>query len=121
MSDKIQITLRGLERSEALEARIRRLLARLECRHADILGCRVVVEAPHRAMHQGGQFVVRLDLKVPGGEIVVNRDHNEDAYAALRDAFNAAGRQLSDHEQRRRGKVKSHGSRAGIDADGGHE
>jgi ribosome-associated translation inhibitor RaiA len=112
MSDQVQITVRGFEQSEALEARIRRLLARLECRHAAILGCRVVVEAPHRAKHQGVQFVVRLDLKVPGGEIIVNRDHHEDPHVALRDAFNAAGRQLADLARRRRDTARSRGSRA---------
>jgi ribosome-associated translation inhibitor RaiA len=112
MSDQIQITVRGLEHSEALEARIRRLFARLECHHPAILGCRVVVEAPHRAMHQGVQFVVRLDLKVPAGEIIVNRDHHEDPHVALRDAFNAAGRQLADLARRRRDTARSRGSRA---------
>jgi ribosome-associated translation inhibitor RaiA len=43
---------------------------------------------------------VRIDLKVPGKEIVVNRDHDEDIYVALRDAFDVARRQLEDHARR---------------------
>jgi hypothetical protein len=39
---------------------------------------------------------------VPGGEIVVNRDHDldhahEDVFVAMRDAFAAAARRLEDH------------------------
>lgn len=114
MANQIQITLRQIERSDALETRIRRLAAKLERVHAGIASCRVVVEAPPRHKNHGGQFVVRLDLKVPGHEIIVNRDHSEDPYVALRDAFEAAGRQLEEHAQRRRREVKSHSPAAPV-------
>lgn len=55
------------------------------------------------------RLVVRLDLTVPEGEIVVNRDHREDLYVALRSAFDAARRQLDDYARRQRGEVKMHG------------
>jgi len=54
------------------------------------MSCRVVVEIPHKHHHQGKQFNVRIDIGVPGDEIVINRDHHEDVYVALRDAFDAA-------------------------------
>jgi ribosome-associated translation inhibitor RaiA len=40
--------------------------------------------------------------------IVVNHDAHEDVYVALRDAFDAAGRQLEDSIRRMRGDVKHH-------------
>jgi ribosome-associated translation inhibitor RaiA len=39
---------------------------------------------------------VRVDLRVPGREIVASREHHEDVYVALRDAFESAHRQLED-------------------------
>ena len=39
-------------------------------------------------------FVLRV--RVPDHEIVVNRDHAEDPYVALRDAFDVASRRLED-------------------------
>jgi cold shock CspA family protein len=52
---------------------------------------------------------VHIDIKIPGGgELVVNRAQNEDIYVAIRDAFNAASRQLEDHVRVQRGDVKSH-------------
>jgi hypothetical protein len=42
-------------------------------------------------------FNIHIDLGVPGKEIVVDRQENEDAYVALRDAFDAAKRQLEDY------------------------
>ena len=74
MTNPLQITLCDMDRSEALASPIRRALQRLERLYSGIVGCRVVVEAPHHHQRQGRQFVVRLDLTVPGGEIVVNRD-----------------------------------------------
>jgi cold shock CspA family protein len=72
-----------------------------------------VVERPHRQHHKGTLFHVRIDLRVPGRELVVNRDPtehhaHEDVYVAIRDAFDAARRQLEDHAREMRGGVKSH-------------
>jgi len=98
----LQITLRDIERSEALEDRIRRSVRRLERFYPAIVGCRVVVEAPHHHQRQGRLYTVRLDLRIPGGEIVIDRDHDEDVYVALRDAFDGARRQLEERVERRR-------------------
>jgi len=57
-----------------------------------------MVEIPSRHRHQGKEFVVRLDIKVPGSEIVISHDHHVDLYAALHDAFHAAQRRLEGRE-----------------------
>jgi len=104
----MQITIRDIEHSEALESRIRDKVKKLDEFFDHIMSCRVVVEMPHKHQHQGKQFNVRIDLGVAGGEIVVNRDHAEDVYVALRDAFDAAKRQLEDYVRKIRGNVKKH-------------
>ena len=108
MQTDLQITVRDMEHSPALERRIREKVKKLEQVYPRIMGCRVVLESPHRHKHQGKQFIVRLDVTVPGKEIVVNHDHHEDAYVALRDAFNAARRQLEEYGRIQRGDVKNH-------------
>lgn len=109
----LQITFRGMEPSLAVEERIRERAARLDRFHDHIMSCRVVVEEPHRHHHQGKLFHVRIDLTVPHHELVVNReapqDHaHEDVFVAIRDAFDAAQRQLSSLVQKQRGVVKKH-------------
>ena len=104
----LQITFRNFPQSEAVEARIRAKAAKLEEFHPHIMSCHIVVEEVDRHRHQGKQFSVRLDLRVPGHEVVVDRDHDEDIYVALRDAFNAAGRQLEEVARTQRGDVKTH-------------
>jgi ribosomal subunit interface protein len=108
MQIPLQITIRDIEHSEALEARIRSKAAKLDEFFSHIISCRVVVELPHKHHHQGKQFNVRIDIGVPGSEILVNRDHAEDVYVALRDAFDAAKRQLEDYARKVRGDVKTH-------------
>jgi ribosomal subunit interface protein len=118
MSNQTQITLRNIDRSEAMETKVRRSVAKLERLHAGLLRCHVVVESPHQHKHQGRQFVVRLDIKVPDSEIIVNRDHDADPYVALREAFDAAARQLGEYSRKRRGEVKRHSAAgAGTGAD----
>lgn len=108
MQIPLQITIRDFEHSEALETHIREKAKKLDEFFDHIMSCRVVVEVPHKHHHQGKQFNVRIDLGVAGGEIVVNRDHAEDVYVALRDAFDATKRQLEDYVSKLRGDVKMH-------------
>lgn len=108
MKTPLQITFRDMERSDALETHIREKADKLETFFDPIMSCRVVVEMPHQHKHQGKFFNVRLDIGVPGSEIVVNRDQHEDVYVALRDAFDAAGRQLKDYARRLHGETKVH-------------
>ena len=104
----VQVTYQGLQSSSALDEAVRERAAKLEQFHARIVSCRVVIEQPARSQQQGKQFVVHVNLKVPGHEIAVNRDHHEDVYVALRDAFDAARRQLEDFAREDRGEVKRH-------------
>jgi ribosomal subunit interface protein len=108
MKLQLQITTRDIPHSEALESHIRQKAEKLETFYPQIMGCRIVVEVPHKHKHQGNLFNVRLDITVPGKELVVTREPNEDVYVALRDAFDAAKRQLEDYGRRQRGEVKAH-------------
>ncbi len=108
MQIPLQITIRGAAHSEELETHIRNKARKLDEFFEHITSCRVVVEIPHKHHHQGKMYNVRIDIGVPGHEIVVNRDMNEDVYVALRDAFDAAKRQLEDYVRVFRGDVKTH-------------
>jgi cold shock CspA family protein len=99
-------------RTEALQS-----IADLERVSDRIIGCHVVIAKPHRRHRQGGLYSVRIELFVPGAEIVVNREHHldhahEDVLVALRDAFLVARRLLEDHVHRLRGEEKPHSPRA---------
>jgi ribosomal subunit interface protein len=113
MQIPLQISFRNMDPSPAVEARIREKAAKLERFHDRIIGCNVVVEAPHRHQNKGKLYNVRVDISVPGKDVVVDRakplDHaHEDVYVAIRDAFDAATRRLEDHARRMRGDIKTH-------------
>lgn len=108
MQSALQITMRDMPRSDMLEDHIRQKVTKLENFYPHLVGCRVVVEVPHKHKHQGRKFEIRLDITVPGGELVVNRESDGDVYVALRDAFDAARRQLEDYGHRQRGATKTH-------------
>jgi len=137
MKIPLKITFRDIAPSKAIEDNIRERADKLDSLYDGIMSCRVIVEAPHRHHHKGKAYVVRIDMAVPGGELVINRapkrlaaakadrpeeletnlaeNHkpskhaaHEDLYVAIRDAFNAAGRKLQDYTRRRRGEIKNH-------------
>jgi ribosome-associated translation inhibitor RaiA len=103
----LQITLRNLAQSDDVDQLIRERADRLQHFHSHLVSCRVVLElAGHQ--HQGKLFVVRIGLKVRGAEIVVDHQHDEDVRIAIREAFDAARRQLEDQARLQRGDVKFH-------------
>jgi ribosomal subunit interface protein len=104
----LQITLRDIPQSEAVQAAIRKKAEKLEQVFDRIMGCRVLVEAPHRHHNKGVLYNVSVDVTVPGNELVVKREQHEDLYVAIRDAFDAARRQLKDYSERKRGRIKHH-------------
>jgi ribosome-associated translation inhibitor RaiA len=109
----LQITFRNLDKSEALAQRIRARVEELDSRYPRLVSCRVMVEAPHRHHHKGALFHVRIELGVPGRELVISSDVKEakehhDPYVAVRDAFDAARRRLDEFARRQRGETKSH-------------
>lgn len=106
----LQITVRNASISEVVKEDIRKKAAKLDQFSDYIMACRVTVEAPHRHHRQGLRYNVRIDITVPGAELVVRRQQHEDIYVAVRDAFDAARRRLEDYERKLRGDVKLHRS-----------
>jgi ribosomal subunit interface protein len=124
MQIPLQISLHGIAHSNALYEAIREKAEKLERYYDHIMSCRVVLELAGRHKRQGKQFSARIDLKVPGGELAVTKEHDEDVQVALRDAFDAARRRLEDYARGQRGDVKRHppeytGRVARIDAEQG--
>ena len=132
-----------MEPSDAVTARIEAEAAKLDTFFDRITSCRVVVEAPHRHHKWGELFHIRIELGVPGTELLVSHEpapratlshddeavlkkhieihpEHKDVYVAIRDAFASARRRLQDYVKRLRGEVKTHRQslRPGIGTNG---
>lgn len=124
------VTFRGFSPSPALEDDIRKHVAKLETYFASIMGCRVLVELVQRHHRAGNRYHVRIDLTVPGDEIVVAHEaslraaaqdlgtekitkaseldgERKHARVAVREAFDVARRRLQDFARRYRRSVKT--------------
>ena len=113
MSVEVQTTYRDFPPPLLAEKRIRQRVEKLERLFPRIISCHVVAEEAHQSHHKGKLYSVHVNVAVPGGEIVANREHHdrrdhEDFYVAMRDAFDALERQLRSRAERRRGEFKSH-------------
>src|SRR5690349_9703128 len=107
------LTYRGMGHSPALDAFVREQAEDLERFFDGIVTCRVVIELSEA--RRGRPYHVRIDLRLPGEEIVVNRHpgrhvvyepdgegeraraedfdgEHKDVYFAVSHAFRAAGR-----------------------------
>ncbi|MGZ8199111.1 MAG: HPF/RaiA family ribosome-associated protein, partial [Burkholderiales bacterium] len=113
MQVPLQITFHNMQRSDAVEAKIRARAEKLERFCDSLVGCRVAIEAPHQHQAAGRHFLVKVEVTVPGEKLVACREPDAhhaytDVYVAIRDAFDTVRRQLEDYERRRRGQVKAH-------------
>jgi len=131
----LQIVSRGFELPRAAEAWIRDEAAKLETFYPRIMACRVAVESPHHHHKSGSLYHIRIDLTLPGGELVLKHEPNlvgrarrtgaleirkhwevktlhKNLRLAINDAFKAAGRRLQDYARRQRGQIKHHESPA---------
>lgn len=131
MKAPLQVTFRNMEPSTVVEGWIRAEAGKLETFYSSIMGFRVAVEMPHRHHVKGIPYHIRIDLRVPGGELVFNRQPNprnqarqagkgkvtkslemaaphKDLRLAIDDAFRIAGRRLQGYARRQSGHVKTH-------------
>jgi cold shock CspA family protein/ribosome-associated translation inhibitor RaiA len=96
----LQIVRHGVELSPAEEEAIREAAGKLESFWDQIISCRVLVDMPQRRGRTGRRYNVRIDLRVPGGELVIKRQPREQLLDAVQDAFQAAGRRVQDRVRR---------------------
>lgn len=113
MSQRSQITFRDMDPSPAIEEYAMERAAKLDRFCDSIQRCHVTIEVPHRHHLHGKRYNVRIDVTVPGAEIVVARDPaeniaHEEVHAAIDAAFDDAQRRIEDHVRRRRQDVKQH-------------
>lgn len=124
----LQITFHHAKATTDAEQRIRAEVGKLSRFYRRIMGCRVVIEGSS-GRREGNPYLVRVDLAVPGGEIVVrnepglagparqieepeirkvmeSRSSQKGLRLAIRDAFKAAGRRLQDFARRQRRDTK---------------
>lgn len=109
MAVSAQVTFRDIPHSDAVQAHVERRVAKLETFNDRITRCQVVVESPHRHHQHGKRFHVRIDMHVPGRELVISRNLDamtEDMHAAVDDAFTDAERVLEDYTRRLQEGVK---------------
>jgi cold shock CspA family protein len=114
MQVPLAMSFRSVQKDRSIEDLIRARADKLGrvCDH--LMSCRVGVE--RRQMHQeiGNPYRVRIDMMVsPGHELVVRREPSKGYMhdpldVVVRDAFNAAERQLQKLVQQQRREVKSH-------------
>lgn len=101
----LQITFRDIGPSPAVAEHIRRRAEKLDGHYERLTGCRVAIESPNRHVHSGKHYTVRIDMTVPGAELVIARQHDiddADAYVAIDRAFDEAERVLREHANKMR-------------------
>jgi ribosomal subunit interface protein len=103
------VQFHGMEPSQAIEAMVHDHVRKLERFCDNIVSCRVGIDMLSRHQRHGRPTGVRIDLTIPGFELVVNRVEHEDIRVAMREAFDDMRRQIEDVVRRRREPLKPGG------------
>jgi ribosome-associated translation inhibitor RaiA len=110
----VNITYRGLEKSDEIDKLILEYSARLEkfCDH--INRCDVAIEQPNHAHQKGNPYRVRIDVTVaPRHELVAEEEQidngsHQPLNKAIHDAFKTMERELRRVVDKQRHEVKTH-------------
>jgi ribosomal subunit interface protein len=113
MQTPLEIVFDDIDSSPAVEQRIRERVRRLERFYDGITSCHVALSTPHRHQRKGRIWNVRIEVRVPGTELVTSRkpgdvDAHEDLLVAIRDAFDVMERELKSWHAKVQGEVKTH-------------
>ncbi len=120
MTNEFQVVFHNIDQSNAVNEAVQKRIHKLERYCDQIITGRVVLDSPHNNHHKGKVYSVGLEIHTPSKEVRVNQEQHdnhahEDLYVAIRDAFNAAERQLKSIDKKHRGGKSQ---RAGSDFDG---
>ena len=100
MNAPVEVHFHGIQRSEAIDQRVRDKVAKLEKHFERMTSCRVVLEATQRTALKPKVYCIKIEIGVPRQRpIVVCHERvgshaSEELTMALRDAFEAALRKV---------------------------
>jgi ribosome-associated translation inhibitor RaiA len=112
MNTPIEITFHGIDKSEAVEERVRDKVAKLEKHCGRMTRCRVVLEVPHRSPAKPKVYQIKIEISLPRRRPIVVSHEREGSHAseelalALRDAFEAALRKVDGVSTRMTARTK---------------
>lgn len=102
----LQIAFHGVDHSDAVETSIRSAVDKLEKINNHITACRVAVESRnHKSETHRPALRVRIDVTVPGSELVVTEEpevgQRHDIQTAIRRGFASMERRLKEQWNRK--------------------
>ncbi len=97
--EPVQISFHGVEPSQALSDLVEKRAQKLLRFNDRLLRCRVAIESPHHHHQHGNHYRVRIDLTLPGEEVIVShapdeRSIDKDVFSAVNHAFDSVRRQV---------------------------
>lgn len=115
MTNDFQIVFHNIEQSTSISDAVNKRISKLQRFCDRILAGRVVLDSPHNNHHKGKVYSVGLEIHIPSKEVRVNQEQHdnhahENLYVAIRDAFNAAERQLKAIHKKHRTERNHHSS-----------
>jgi cold shock CspA family protein/ribosome-associated translation inhibitor RaiA len=114
MKVPLEISFRGVDKTDDLERLIHEKSDKLEKICDTIISCRVAVERPQAHQQTGNPFRVRINLRLPPGkDLTVKRESSEGHLhdklpVVISDAFDTAFRRLKKQMAKQQGQVKMH-------------
>jgi len=107
MTNDFQIVFHNIDQSTSISDAVTKRISKLQRFCDRILAGRVVLDSPHNNHHKGKVYSVGLEIHTPSKEVRVNQEQHdnhahENLYVAIRDAFNAAERQLKAVDKKHR-------------------
>lgn len=96
------------KRTPALTNHIELNMSRLEHFSENIVSCHIIIALTQHTHHNSNLYNVKIILGLPGKELVVCHNNEENLYVGIQEAFMVMETQLKERMQRMHNHVKSH-------------
>ena len=114
MQVPVEISYRNVDKTDEIESLVQEKINKLQKFCSQMTSCRVAIEKAHDHPSSGSPYRVRLDITVPPGhELAVVENPGEgnqykELQTVIRDAFEAARRQVVELNEKQQDQVKHH-------------
>jgi len=108
MQVPLQITIRDIPHSPAVEKQIMKWSDKLEQYSSHIISCRVVVEFANKNHQNGKLYQTNIDVTLPKQVELISSKQHENMYQSIHEAFFCMLRQIDKAMGKMSGETKSH-------------
>ena len=108
MQTPLNIRFHHMDRSAAIEAKLREKIEKFDSFYNDFISCSITVECINPKKLNGSLYSIHININRPSNICITTKHEHEDINVALKEAIHSITMQLEENKDRAHDKIKHH-------------